>query len=267
MPRPARLARRLDPAHPQSRLPRPGEQVLFDGNVEAEGTDFFSLGSFEISNDGTRMLYGIDVAGDERYTVRVRDLTSGETLADEIPDTFSGATFLADGRFIVYTTVDDAWRPDTVWLHEIGTPVGDDVKLFHEPDDRYWVGADFTRSDRFLMIEMGSSITSEEWILDADDLRGEPRVVWPRREGIEYSSSHAVVDGEDVLYILHNDGALDFELVRVSASDPRGPRETVIAHRTGHRLLGVDTFRDWGVIGYRREGLARLGMLSYADGA
>lgn len=82
----------------------PGEQILFDGNVEAEGTDFFSLGSFEVSNDGTRMLYGIDVAGDERYTVRVRDLVTGETLPDEIPGTFSGATFSPDGRFIVYTT-------------------------------------------------------------------------------------------------------------------------------------------------------------------
>ncbi|MGC5301866.1 hypothetical protein, partial [Escherichia coli] len=76
----------------------------------------------------------------------------------------------------------------------------------------------------------------------------------------------AVVDGEDVLYILHNDGALDFELVRVSASDPQGPRETVIAHRAGERLLGVDTFRDWGVVAYRRDGLARLGLLSYTDG-
>ena len=245
----------------------PGEQVLLDGNVEAEGHEFFSLGSFEVSNDGTTLLYGVDVAGDERYTIRVRDLASGETLADEIPDTFAGATFSPDGRFIVYTTVDDAWRPDTVWLHELGTPVADDAKLFHEPDERYWVGAGFTHSDRFLMIELGSSITSEEWLLDADDLRGTPRVVWPRREGVEYSSEHAVVGGEDVLYILHNDGALDFELVRVAASDPAGARETVIAHEPGRRLLGLSTFRDWAVAGYRRDGLERLGMLDYATGA
>ena len=245
----------------------PGEQVLLDGNVEAEGHEFFSLGSFEVSNDGTTLLYGVDVAGDERYTIRVRDLATGETLADEIPDTFAGATFSPDGRFIVYTTVDDAWRPDTVWLHELGTPVADDVKLFHEPDERYWVGAGFTHSDRFLMIELGSSITSEEWLLDADDLRGTPRVVWPRREGVEYSSEHAVVGGEDVLYILHNDGALDFELVRVAASDPAGARETVIAHEPGRRLLGLSTFRDWAVAGYRRDGLERLGMLDYATGA
>jgi oligopeptidase B len=245
----------------------PGEQVLLDGNVEAEGHDFFSLGSFEVSNDGNRMLYGVDVAGDERYTLRVRDLTTGEDLPDEIPGTFAGASFSPDGRFVVYTTMDDAWRPDTVWIHEIGTPASDDAALFTEPDERYWVGAGFTRSDRYLMISVGSSITSEEWLVDAADLRGEPRVIWPRREGVEYSASDAVVDGEDVLYIVHNDGALDFELVRVAASDPQGERSVVLAHEPGRRLLDLDTFRDWGVATYRREGLARVALLNYADGS
>lgn len=243
------------------------EQVLLDGNLEAEGHDFFSLGSFQVSTDGTRMLYGVDVAGDERYTLRVRDLVTGVDLADEIPGTFAGASFSPDGRFVVYTTMDDAWRPDTVWLHEIGTPVDEDARLFHEADERFWVGAGFTRSDRYLVIGVGSSITSEEWIVDADDLRAEPRVVWPRTEGVEYDSDHAVVDGEDVLFILHNQDALDFELVRVAASDPTGPRQTVVPHRPGVRLLGLSTFRDWGVLGYRRSGLERLGMLDYATGA
>jgi oligopeptidase B len=247
--------------------PVPGEQVLLDGNEEADGEEFFSLGSFEVSTDGHLLLYGVDLEGDERYTLRLRDLRTGETLPDVIEGTFAGASLSPDARFIVYTTMDDAWRPDTVWLHEIGTDAASDTKLFHEPDERYWVGADFTRSDRYLMIGVGSSITSEEWILDADDLRGTPRVVWPRREGVEYDSSHAVVAGHDVLYILHNDGALDFELVRVSASDPQGERTVVLPHEPGRRLLGVSTFRDWGVVGYRREGLARLGMLDYASGA
>ncbi|MGO8609556.1 hypothetical protein ACC848_42085, partial [Rhizobium johnstonii] len=80
------------------------------------------------------------------------------------------------------------------------------------------------------------------------------------------SATHAVVDGEDVLYILHNEDALDFELVRVPAADPRGAREVVIAHEPGHRLLDVSAFRDWGVVAYRRDGLARMGMLDYATG-
>ncbi|MEV8266532.1 S9 family peptidase [Microbacterium sp. NPDC076911] len=244
-----------------------GEQILLDGNKEAEGHDFFSLGSFEVSNDGTLMLFGVDLAGDERYTIQVRNLITGAQLPDQIAGTSAGAGFSPDGRFIVYSTVDDAWRPDTVLLHELGTPVEDDVTLFHEPDERYWVGAGFTRSDRYLVIGLGSSITSEEWLIDANDLRSEPQVVWPRREGIEYESEHAVIDGEDVLYILHNEDALDFELVQVSAADPAGSRTRVIAHKPGQRLLGISTFRDWGVVGYRRDGLARMGLLNYETNA
>nr|WP_274637547.1 S9 family peptidase [Microbacterium bovistercoris] len=242
----------------------PGEQVLLDANVEADGHEFFSLGSFEVSDDGTLMLYGVDVAGDERYTLRVRDLRTGEDLPDTIEGTFAGATFSPDGGFVVYTTVDEAWRPDTVWLHELGTPVADDATLFHEPDEKFWVGAGFTRSEKYLVIGLGSSVTSEEWLVDAADLRAAPRVVWPRSEGVEYECDHAIVDGQDVLYILHNRDALDFELVRVAASDPQGVREVVVAHEPGRRLLGMSTFRDWAVLGYRREGLARLGLLDYA---
>lgn len=249
---------RLDPTEPV-----PGEQVLLDSNREAEGHDFFSLGTFDISTDGTLMLYGIDVTGDERYTVRVRDLTTGTDLPDVIEDTFAGAGFSPDGRWIVYTTVDDAWRPDTVWLHELGTDRSQDRELLHEDDERYWVGAGFTRSDRYLVLELGSSITSEEWLVPASDPTATPQLVWPRREGVEYSSSHAVVDGEDVLYIVHNDGALDFELVRVRADDPQGPRRVVIPHVPSRRLLGVSTFREFAVVAYRRDGLSRLALLDY----
>lgn len=248
-------------------VPIAGEEVLLDGNVEADGHEFFSLGSLEVSTDGRLLLYGVDVEGDERYTLRIRDLASGTDLDDVVTNTSAGASFSPDGRFVIYTTVDDAWRPDTVWLHEIGTSADDDARLFHEPDERYWVGAGFTRSDRFLMIEVGSSITSEEFLVPADDLRAEPRVVWPRQEGVEYSSTHAIVDGEDVLYVLHNDGALDFELVQVPVADPSGARRIVLPHVPGRRLLDVAAFRDWGVVSYRRDGLPRLGVLDYASAA
>jgi len=247
----------------------PGETVLLDGNVEADGHEFYSLGSFDVSTDGTRLLYGVDVAGDERYTLRIRDLATGETLGDVVENTSAGASFSPDGRHVVYTTVDDAWRPDTVWLHEVGTDAAADVRLFHEPDERYWVGAGFTRSEKYLVIEVGSSITTEEYLLEAAELGAgaEPRSIWPRREGVEYSSTHAVVDGEDVLYIVHNEDALDFELVRVAASDPLGAREVVLPHTPGRRLLDVSAFRDWAVVSYRRDGLSRMGILDYRTGA
>lgn len=245
----------------------PGEEVLFDGNIEAEGHEFFALGSFDVSLDGRRVLFGVDVAGDERYTVRIRDIATGENLADEIAGTARGAEFAPDGASIFYTTVDDAWRPDTLWRHTIGASVDSDVKVFHEPDERFWLGAGFTRSERYLMISVGSSVTSEVLLLDADHLDGEPRVVWPRVEGVEYGVEHAVIDGRDVLLILHNDRALDFELVAVDAAEPQGARRVVLPHTPGVRLLDINAFRDWAVVEYRRDGLTRLAILDYATSA
>ena len=244
----------------------PGEQVLLDGNVEAEGHEFFSMGAFDLSDDGTRMLWSVDFEGDELYTAHVRDLVTGERLADEIPNT-GQAFFTPDGLSVVYTTRDEAWRPDTLWLHRLGTPSDTDVKLFHEPDERYWLGAGITRSKKYLVIGLGSKITSEELLLDLTDLTTAPQPVWPRVEGVEYSVDHAVIDGEDRLFILHNDGALDFELVSVAASDPQGERRVVLPHTPGRRLLDVDCFRDFATVEYRTEGMPRAALLDYRTDA
>ena len=253
---------RLEPG-----VPVPGEVVLLDGNAEAEGHEFFSLGAFDTSDDATKLLWSTDFEGDELYTVHVRDLTTGANLDDEIPNT-GGAFFTPDGTGVLYTTRDEAWRPDTLWLHRLGTPVADDITLFHEPDEKFWLGAGITRSRRYLVIGVGSSITSEEHLVDlTGELTAEPRLVWPRREGVEYSIDHAVIDGEDRLLILHNDDALDFELVSVPASDPQGERHVILAHEPGRRLLGTDAFRDFATVEYRSEGLERVGLLDYATDA
>ena len=150
----------------------PGEQVLLDSNVEAEGHDFFSLGAFSLSHDGTLLAYSVDVVGDERYMLRFKDLRTGELLPDEIPDTAPGATWSLDGTHVFYSTVDESWRPDTVWRHELGTDRAHDVTVFHEPDERFWVGVGSTRSEKYLMIWVGSKITSEGWVLESDDPDG-----------------------------------------------------------------------------------------------
>jgi len=252
-------------------VPVPGEEVLLDGNLEAAGHEFFSLGAFDASDDGTRLLWSVDVEGSELYTVHVRDLVTGAQLDDVIENT-GQAFFTPDGRAIVYTTRDEAWRPDTLWLHRIGTPVSDDIRLFHEPDERFWMGAGITRSRRYLVIGLGSKITSEELLIDLNELSAagelvQPRVVWPRRDGVEYSVDHAVVDGEDRLLILHNDDALDFELVSVSASEPQGARRVLLPHVPGRRLIDVDCFRDFATVEYRRDGLVRAALMDLATGA
>lgn len=252
--------------------PLDGEQVVLDGNVEADGHDFFALGSFDVSADGRYLLFGTDVEGDERYTLRIRDLAIGEDLSDVIEGTGSGATFGADARFVFYPTVDESWRPDTIWRHAVGTESSEDEVVFAEPDERYWIGVGLTRSRRFLVIEIGSKITSECLLLDAADPTGDFRSVWPRREGVEYEVEHAVLDGRERFLIVHNDGALDFEIVEEPAdlaldADARArERRVVVAHREGRRIEGVDAFAGHVVVSYRSAGATRLGLLREEGG-
>jgi len=242
--------------------PAPGEEVLLDANAEAEGHEFFSLGSFDVSTDGTLLAWAVDVQGDERYTLRVTTIATGVvSTIDVISGTAGGALFSLDGNWLFYCTVDDAWRPDTVWRHEVGTAASADVVVFTEPDDRYWVGIDRTRSRKYLMIHVGSKITTEVRLVDAADPTGEFRVVWPRTDGIEYDVEHAIVAGEDRLLITHNDGAENFELVDVAADDPLGLRTVVLPHSPDTRIEGVDAFRSHLVVSYRREALTRVGII------
>ena len=255
----------------------PGEQILLDDNVEAEGHDFFSLGSFSLSDDGTLLLYGVDIEGDERYTLRVRQLgdspaagaaetgnvsrfSSADDLPDEITGTAAGSLLDATGRYVFYTTVDDAWRPDTVWRTELGAGGNSAVQVFHEPDESFWVGVGRTRSGKYLAIEAGSSVTTEMRLLDASTPTGEFAVVWPREEGVEYDVEHVIVGTQDRLLIVHNKDAVNFELVSVAADDPRGERRVILPHNEAVRLEGVDAFKDFVAIEYRREGLTRVAI-------
>src|ERR1022692_1876388 len=99
-----------------------GEEVLLDGNELAGDGEFFRLGAFTPSPDGKWLAYSTDFAGDERYTLRIKDLASGEVLPDEIPDTYYGLAWSLDGSALFYVTVDAAWRPYRVWRHIVGTP-------------------------------------------------------------------------------------------------------------------------------------------------
>ncbi|MFE9956010.1 S9 family peptidase [Micromonospora sp. NPDC005299] len=241
--------------------PLDGEEVLLDGNRLAEGHDFFSLGAFDVSPDGRWLAYSTDFSGDERFNLRVKDLQTGEVLPDEIPDTFYGTAWSSDASTLFYVTVDDAWRPNRVWRHTVGTPSGADVVVHQEDDERFWVGVELTRSERFVLIDIHSKITSEVRVIPAANPTGEPAVVAPRRQGVEYAVEH---HGHRFL-ILHNDGAEDFALAYTSADAP-GDWTPLIPHTPGTRLEAVDAFENHLVVSLRSNGLTGLRVLPVGGG-
>ena len=233
-----------------------GEEVLLDENVEAEGHEFFSLGAAAVSMDASVLAFSVDTVGDERYTLRFKNLRTGELYDDVISGIAAGATWGSDDATLYYLTVDDAWRPDTVWRHRLASGLPSE-KVYHEPDERFWLGVGRTRSDKYVMIAAGSSVTSEMFYADAADPKAEFVSILPRRDGIEYSVEHAVVGGEDRFLILHNDGAVNFTLTEAPVADPTDQR-TLIPGRDDVRLDAVDAFAGHLVVSYREAALPRI---------
>jgi oligopeptidase B len=244
--------------------PPASEQILLDGNALASGSDFFALGTVDVSPDAARLAYSVDLTGDERFTLRIKDLRTGELLPDEIRDVFYSSAWSADGSVLFYVTVDEAWRPDRVWRHVLGTDPADDAVVLAEADERFWVGLGLTRNERAIQISLGSKITSEVWLIDAAAPLSEPVVVAPRQEGIEYDVEHA----GDRLLIVHNDGAPNFALSGAplpgTAVGSRDSWRTIIAGDAERRLLGVDAFAQHVVLYERRRGTTALSVLPRA---
>lgn len=232
----------------------PGEEVMLDGNEVAGDSEFFSLGTVDVSPDGRLLAYSVDLTGDERFTLRIKDLNTGELLPDELPGVHYGSAWSADGSTIFYTKVDDAWRPYQVWRHTLGS--SDDVLVMEETDERFWVGVDLTRNEQAIQISLGSKLTSEAWLLDANDPAGEPVVVVPRREGIEYDVEHA----GDQLLIVHNADAKNFSLATAPLDAP-GEWTTLIEGDESSRLLGVDAFAEHVILYRRRDALTELAIM------
>ncbi|NES26163.1 prolyl oligopeptidase family serine peptidase [Micromonospora terminaliae] len=241
--------------------PLDGEEVLLDGNQLAEGHDFFALGAFDVSPDGRWLAYSTDFSGDERFTLRIKDLQTGEALPDEVPDTFYGTAWSSDASTLFYVTVDDAWRPNRVWRHTVGTPSSEDGVVHQEDDERFWVGVELTRSERFVVIDIHSKVTSEVRVIPAANPTGEPAIIAPRRQGVEYAVEH---HGHRFL-ILHNDGAEDFALAYTSADAP-GDWTPLIPHTPGTRLESVDAFENHLVVSLRSNGLTGLRVLPVGGG-
>ncbi|MDA4829576.1 S9 family peptidase [Kocuria rhizophila] len=157
--------------------PLDGEQTLLDANAASQEHEFYALGAFSVAEDGSRLAWSEDIAGDERFTVYVKDLTTGELLADRIPQTSYGAFLTPDAAQVVYTVVDESWRPYRVYRHVIGTDVAQDQLLFQEDDPGLWLGAELSADKQWLMLSSSCSEYSEYRILRLAELPADDAAV------------------------------------------------------------------------------------------
>ena len=201
------------------------EELLFDGNREAEGEAYFRIGTCRHSPDHRRLAYALDLNGSERYRLFVRDIASGAVIAGPIEDGRGDVVWAADGETVFYTVIDENQRPYQVRRHRIGGAADEDAVVYEESDPGFFVGIDKTESGRFVAISAHDHTTSEVHLIESDAPDATPRLVAARARGIEYS----VAERGGLLYILTNaDGATDFKIVTAPADAP-----------------GREAWRDW----------------------
>src|SRR6202163_563875 len=190
------------------------EEVLLDSNALAEGHKYFRLGVFVPSPNHRLLAYSVDFEGNEMYTVRVKNLDTGELLADEIPNTSYTLEWSDDNATFFYTVLDEALRPYKVFRHKLG--VKEDFLIYHEPDERFTLDLSSTRSRAYIFININSSLTSEVRYLSKNQPNGEFRVLLLRVYETEYDATHR----GDSFLIRTNDEAKGFRVVEASVADP-----------------------------------------------
>jgi len=239
------------------------EEIYLDENDLAAGHAYFDAGAVEPSPDHRLLAYAIDTRGNEAHDIYVRDLATGQILDGPIANAHAGIEWCNDNHTFYYITLDRTMRPYRLYRHTLGEPIAADTPILEEPDAGYFLGIRKTRSRRFIVITSESKTASEEVLLDANDPTATPRLVEPRRQGVEYFTE----DHDQTLYIITNDDAREFRLVRAPLLDPGLANWTdVVAHRENVKLDDFDVFRDFLVVYERENALRQIRVIHIRNG-
>jgi oligopeptidase B len=269
--RPARGLQELPPAGE----PGEDEEILLDENVLAEGSDYFAVGSAAVSHDHRWLAYSTDLRGDEKYELQFRPLEAGVAAAPEsVPGTGYGLAWSAAADHVFYVRMDEAQRPFQLWRHQVGSDPAGDVLVFEEADRRFSLGTGSTRDTAWVLVGLHSTNTTEWLAIPSDDPLAEPRVVLPRREGVEYAVDHLTpsAGGGGWFLVLTNDEAQDFRVlaapdgVALAAPARSAAWREVIPHRPGTRIEDVDAFGRALVLSERAEAQTQVHVLPLPAG-
>ena len=238
------------------------DDVLLDENVLAEGQDFLELGVCEPSPDGSLLAYSVDHEGSEVYLLRVRDLATGSDLPDELTGTYYGLGWSADATSFLYTTLDDAYRPDRVLRHVLGTAQADDTVVWHEQDRHFELEVEPTRSGELVRLVARSRDTSEVRLVPTAALGSAPVPVAGRMPGREYFVDHQPGPDGGRLVVLTDLDAPEYRVMTAPVSQPGTEHWTeLLAHDPAVRVEGADVFGDHVVVSERSGGVLRLRVL------
>ena len=235
-------------------------ELLLDANVEADKYDFYSVGGLNVSPNNKIMAFGEDTLSRRIYTVKFKDLETGELLEDMIPNTNGSVTWAEDNKTVFYSVKDDALRSYKIFKHKLGTPISEDVEVYHEADETFGTYVYKTKSRKYIVIGCFQSISTEFRVIPADQPDAEFKIFQPRERDLEYNIDHF----GDSWYVITNMDAQNFRLMRTDLDKTSKENwEEVIAHRSDVLLEGMDIFEDYLVLSERKNGINQLRVMPW----
>jgi len=240
------------------------ESILLNVDQLAKGKEYFKIGAMEVSDDNRLLAYGEDLTGRRIYTIRIKDLETGELLPDAIPNTNGHGAWSADNKTLFYTLKDEATlRTYKIMRHVIGEPIVNDEEVFTETDETFFSAVYRTRSRNMLMIYSLSTMTSEYRFLDAKNPQGSFQTVQDRIPNVLYDAMNV---GSKFYIRTNADGASNFKLMSVAVSSPGKVNwKEVIPHRSDILLEDATAFKEYLVTKERVRGISELRVMPWQD--
>lgn len=233
-------------------------EIILDQNELAKGFEYFSVAGVAVSPNHKYLAYGIDYKGDERYTIRVKDLETNQMLEDSIPDLSGGIVWhqTSDGFF--YVRLNEKFRGKDAYYHKLGTDVSDDVHVYHEEDDTFRVGVGKTGSRDYIIISVVSSLESEKYYLSAREKDFDLKLIKKREKDVRFGLTHQ----GDYFYLNINDKGNNFRVVRIPSSVKKGNwkdgLEEIFAHDDEKYIEDFSAHKNFFILESKALGLPKI---------
>jgi oligopeptidase B len=232
------------------------EEIMIDENERAKDKKYYAASGYNISPDNKILAFGEDLISRRQYTLKFKDLATGQFLKDEIPNTEGGVTWANDNKTMFYSVKDEALRSYKIFKHILGTPASKDQEVYHEKDETFSTFVYKTKSEKFIVIGSYATLSQEYKYIDADNPNAAFTIFQPREKNLEYGIDHF----EDKWYIKTNkDGAKNFKIMSCPLNKTTKENwQDYIAHRSDVLVEGFEMFKKYMVISERIKGLTTL---------
>ena len=230
-------------------------EEIWNGDKEKSKlkTEYFGVGDLEVSYNDKFLAYSLDLKGSEYFTIYVRDIKTGKLVTEKIENTSGSINFSLDDQYIFYSKLDENHRPRSIFRHQIGSSVNEDLLIFEEKTKAFTVSIGISSDEKYYFINSSDHNTSEKYYFGADEKKPEPKLIQQRKKGIIYS----VNSWGGNFYMHTNEDAEDFKIL-ISNNIESKVWETYIPSQSETMIGNLTFLNNWQIRSELRNALDKI---------